>query len=40
MKKQKYERAVWAGGLLLRDGYILMVLNRWGTADKAVNLMG
>ncbi|MEE8392102.1 MAG: hypothetical protein V3S14_15080 [Anaerolineae bacterium] len=32
MEEQKYERAVWAGGLLLRDEHILMVHNCWPRA--------
>lgn len=33
MEKQEYERVVWAGGLLLRDGHVLMVLNCWPDAE-------
>ncbi len=33
MKGQKYKRSIWAGGLLLRDGCILMVLNCWDDAE-------
>ncbi len=33
MKKQKYERVVWGGGLLLQNEHVLMVLNRWPDAE-------
>ena len=33
MEGHKYERVVWAGGLLLRDGCILIVHNRWSDGE-------